>query len=363
MTAKEHENLFQWSKKLHWLRWNEEGQCWELYLDNHMMQTWRMCEARFFEDHLVGLKGKNEHVWFLDFGTAVHTMVEYYYLHFRDADFDVMYWAGTLGFKVWTEMRMDEYYSKGTQWHHKNYEYLGGALGFGALLLQYANHFKAENERFRVIGTELYFGKAKEVPLLDNPYRYSWAPFRLYLCGKIDLLVDNGTNIGPMDHKTSSFFGGKNPATSYELHDGMTGYVYAAKKLLEQEFKNDYGTDKYNFLARNTNQIFMNFLQVKPEDDPSKRFKRLPLYKTNNQLEEYVGRQISTASSIFNLLCNGNRKPFYNTMVCDNYMRHTCPHKRLHSQNDEQSRLTILNADYTTGNHWDPENRDNDNIL
>jgi PD-(D/E)XK nuclease superfamily len=347
--------LEQYAAELHWLKIAKDGVP-ELYLDNHMMQTFRMCEARFVEDFVNGYGSKGR-IWFLDLGTLVHKMIEVYYLNRTHALFSTEYWAIQLGMQLWKAMDMD-YYENHPMWQ-KEFKGLNGCYGLCTLLLQYAAHFKLENERLRVIGTELYFGKGKEVPLLtktfeDNHGKYEkWIdslPFRLYLSGKIDLLIDDGVSIGPMDHKTSKDFRGKNPLINYEIQEGMTGYVYAARQL----------TKAFPELARRpANKIWMNFLQIKDEKNIQDRFKRLPLYKTDEQLEAYRLRMIRTASKIFQLLST-DAVPDYNTSACTNWMHQTCPYHSVHRQGSKESELLILNANFTKIPIWNPETVDKD---
>ena len=364
LTTYELDTLLKWTEKLHWLKIGDDG-IPELYLDNHMMQTFRMCESRGYLDFVEGYKAKGAHLWFLDFGIAVHKMIEYYYVHRKDQNFDVLEWAGKLSREVWMKLDIDTYYAKGKPWHHKNYETLGGWLGFSALLLQYAQHFHIDNERFRVIGAELYFGKGREVLLHDSGTKgaeVAGLRFRLYLSGKIDLLVDDGHNIGPMDHKTTSAFMGKNPIVTYEVHEGMTGYVYAAKALLRHSY-DIYSKELTGHPDRLTNKIFMNFIQVKPEANPNERFKRTPLFVTDYQLEQYRKRQISTAARILQLLIYPNLVPTRNTMACTNYMRHICTYHGVHRQNSPDSELVTINSQFDLGPIWDPEDRANDAVV
>lgn len=358
--------LIEWSKQLHWLKVPVYGVP-ELYLDNHMMQTFRACESKFWLEFVEGYGSKNHHAWFLDFGTAVHSMIEYYYMHRKDPNFDVFVWSNVMAEEVWNKLRIEEYYSPGKPWAHNGYETLGGLAGFKLLMLQYAHCFQQENERFRVIGAELYFGKAKEVPLGEASDKQ---PFRLYLCGKIDLLMDDGYSIGPMDHKTSSNFYGKNPSISYEVHEGMIGYVYAARALVKKIVEAErviYGTNG----ERNVNKIWINHIQVAPLPEKrrngtipelSERFRRVPHFYTDWQLEQYRLRQISTAQSIIGLLLD-SRLPTRNTMMCTNYMRHTCSFQEVHRQNSAEAELIQLNSSFTKRPIWDPENRDNDNLI
>ena len=42
--------------------------------------------------------------------------------------------------------------------------------------------------------------------------------------GRIDLLVDNGTKIGPVDHKSTACFDGYE-SNDFDPHEGITGYI------------------------------------------------------------------------------------------------------------------------------------------
>lgn len=350
---KQYEKL---ATQLHWFKLGEDGVP-ELYLDNHMLQTFRMCEARFQEDFIHGYHGKSDHVWFLDFGSVLHTMIEEYYINRKDPAFNILKWAGNSAKNCWEVYNMDELYNEKSPWHHKDYLTLGGFVGFSALLLQYATIFHQENERFRVIGAELYFGKGKEVPL-TNDFQHELSGFKMYLCGKIDLLMDDGSSIGPMDHKSTGHFKGKNPVANYELNDGLTGYVYAAKQLLTQHREvGGLDIDANLNKVRSVNKIWVNSIQVTPDKDPSNRFKRVPLYKTDFQLEEYRLRQVSTGARIFQLLMNPAMAYNYNTMVCNNWFHRTCSYQEVHRQNSRENQLTILNSSFNKGNIWNPEEK------
>lgn len=378
------DSIHQLEHELHWLQFGEDGVL-EIYLDNHMLQTFRMCESRFFEEFVEGYKPKGSlgRIWFLDFGVCVHKAVEIYYIDRKKGAFDLMGWISKIARKIWDEKDM-EYWANEDLWKgHKynSYKDLGGFLGFCGLLFQYAQYFSIENERFRVIGTELYFGKNKEVPLYESRLAKTYFdhgfncfvtegfndwPFRLYLAGKIDLLVDDGYSIGPMDHKTSRDFMGKNPAINYEIQEGMTGYVFAAKAIIKnfKTYQDVNSNERIEFgIDRKVNKIWMNFLQVKPaKANMADRFKRVPLYKTDEELEMYRQRQISTAVRIYQLLENykedgSGLQPFYNHMACTNWMHRNCLFQPVHRQNSRASQLTILNTDFVKDQSgvWNPE--------
>jgi len=163
-------------------------------------------------------------------------------------------------------------------------------------------------------------------------------------------LIDDGQSIGPMDHKTSKDFRGKSPITGYEIQEGMTGYVFAARKLMQN----------FPEVARKPcNKIWMNFLQIKEEKNIQDRFKRLPLFKTEEQLEDYRRRMIRTASKIYQLITT-SAMPDYNTSACTNWMHGICPLHSVHRQGSKESELVILNANFVRGKIWNPETIDED---
>ena len=165
------EKLSQYSQRLHWLKIAEDGVP-ELYLDHHMMSTFRICEAKFTEEFIYCVAPQGHRVWFLDLGTAVHFMVELYYTHRKEPQFSIPLWATATASKIWTGLDMDYYRTSEFEKDRKNYSALNGFLGFSTWMLGYATYFSKENERFRVIGTELYFGKSEEVPLYDGSAIY-----------------------------------------------------------------------------------------------------------------------------------------------------------------------------------------------
>lgn len=344
------------AENLHWFEIGQDGVI-ELYLDNHMMQTFRACEAYFMEAFIKKC-GSSHQVWFLSLGVAVHKMVEIYYLTRNKPGFTLENWAKGNGVHIWNALNMDQFKEL------DEYKNLGGLIGFLGLLVEYAAYFTHDNERFRVVGTELYFGKGKEVllnkidpvPMYDECGQY---PFRLYLAGKIDLLMDDGEAICPMDHKTFKNFMGKNPQLSYELNDGLTGYVFAARKLV-QKF-NAENSDGQKIERKLANKIWMNYIQISrvgKDKTSADRFKRMPLYKTDQQLEDYRQRQMRTGQNILSLLLNrpnieAKFNPTYNTNMCSNWMHRECPFKQVHRL-DSNSHDLILKSNFVT-KEWKPE--------
>lgn len=336
--------------RIHWCVLADDGVI-EFYLDNHMMQTFRACEERGVLDFVEGYGGEGR-VWFLDLGSVFHEIMESYYVTRSVLNFATFDFLSSVVPFVWNKYDMFYYEKlKDDDINKKGYTELGGFAGLMQLMTQYCAHFSKDTEHFRVVGSELYFGKGKEVTLLDHLYNTdlekSPFPFRVYLCGKIDLLIDDGSSIGPMDHKTAANFMGKSPIRNYEIHDGMTGYVYAARHLVNQ-------MPQINRLQ--VNKIWMNCIQIKLEADSMKRFRRLPIYKTDQQLEQYRQRMISTAQRIFTLLSYPEIVPQQNHMMCSNYMHRTCTYYDVHRQATKEDQQRILDVFFVKKEElWNPE--------
>lgn len=312
----------------------------EFFLDHTLLSSLRMCEARFDLDHIKNYRSK-ETPWALDFGKLVHDCMEFYYkkeLAGSKPEYREMF---EFGAKLWRDRNYDKYINT------PQFKAVGGMPGFIALLGQYL-HFYQGQDRLKPIGLEIAFGKNKEVPLLDNHLAYKFAPFRLYLSGRMDFIFDDGRKIGPLDHKTFSIEG-KNPMTGYEIQEGMTGYIYAMHYLVKQLKEQNPDID----LNRETNVLWLNFILTKPCTDLNKKFQRIPLYKTQPQLEDWRLRQISTASKLYSLLFQ-ERPPDYNAHVCTNYWHSVCPYQRVHRLARKEDQEFILKTDFVA-EIWNPE--------
>lgn len=340
--------------RIHWIQLSSDGVI-EFFMDNHMLQTWRACEARGYLEFVEGWSAQGK-IWFLDFGSVVHKLMEIYYVKRYDPNFDIHAFCLNTVSNVWKEFDLDWYGNQKPP--EKGYEELGGLLGLMSLMTGYTTMYRYDTERFRVIGSELLFGKSKEVPIYEphplayTPHNiyYNVFPFRLYLSGKIDLLLDDGHTIGPMDHKTFGYFRG-NPLTTYELNDGLTGYIYASQYLVRKLQVEG---------RRDVNKIWMNMIQVKPTDPKlplSERFKRMPLLKTSQQLEQYRERQLSTVKRIFDLLSYpGLITPIFDTFICNNYMHRQCSFFNVHRQSSLEDQKKMLEANFVRREKlWNPE--------
>ena len=121
--------------------------------------------------------------------------------------------------------------------------------------------------------------------------------------------MDSGNAIGPLDHKTTAFFKG-NPTNSYDPQEGMTGYVFATQQILKLQFPELLS-------SRKVDRIWMNFAQITPTANALERFKRVPIFKTDWQLEQYRLRQLRTFHKIYDMVILGERAD-WNTSVCNN---------------------------------------------
>jgi hypothetical protein len=229
---------------------------------------------------------------------------------------------------------------------------LNGFNGFVLILIGYSEHYAKNYDKnnLKCVALEIGFGKNKEVPILEDAGLYSYAPFRLYLSGRLDYIFDDGNRIGPLDHKTYSRAG--NPQLPFEVQEGMTGYCYAMthmyKKLREAlNFPESY--------VRRTDTVWMNHIFVPSELDPHKKFQRIPLYKTEYQLEQWRQRQISTVASLHQILFEG-RLPNWNTSVCTNWYHGNCTYHPVHRLGSERDMFIILNSQFTRDQEvWNPE--------
>ena len=229
------------SDKYNWIVYNEETGEVDIFLDNHSMQSFRSCESYFDLSILQRRQLKTGFSWSLEFGILFHKVMEILYankLCSAEKAINLIPAAQTL----WAKHNMDEKYKE-----HKSYKSLGGFEGFIGLIAQYSSFYNQDLERLRPIAIEVPFGRSKECLLgsfmsLDHRGEYDeWnslyqkIKINCYLTGRIDFLMDSGSAIGPMDHKTTAFFKG-NPMQTYEVQEGMTGYIYATHSLIQKMF-------------------------------------------------------------------------------------------------------------------------------
>jgi hypothetical protein len=334
---------------LPWLRYDHTKRKLIVIADNHLLSTYRSCPQHFLFYALEGWKRKGsvrvdetERNWFLDFGILIHKQLEYYYLHFRDTDFDVVHWATSMTLAAWETQRMDIHAE------HKEYKTIGGVHGLIALLMQYATVMSPQNELLRVLGTEVAFGSNLEVPLLsaqeENP------DYEFYLAGRMDMIMDDGYFICPMDHKTMGRFTG-DPGLRFINDEGPTGYIFALKTVLPQFLGED------QILKRDCNRIIMNLICKTPQANPIERFRRVHLRKTTEQLEAYRRRMVTTCGRLLadvTSYAEGWSVP-RNTSMCQNWMHLTCSYFDVCRQQSREAELITLSNGFIKAPLWNTE--------
>ena len=331
--------------RLPWMYYDHRKQRLIVVVDNHLMQTYRACSQHFIHAHVEGwhrrafVQSVGKHrIWYLEFGFLLHKMLELYYPNFRNKDFSIDEWATVRGLAEWLEADMDMFANE------KEYKLIGGKHGFIGLLHQFATTFTAENELIRIIGSEISFGRAGEVPLYIGP------GLEVYLAGRMDLIIDDGYFICPMDHKTEGKFRGE-PGLKYQTEDGPTGYIYALAHILPKI------VPAGELLKRDCSKILMNLIQKTPADDPKERFKRVPIRKTTDQLEDYRQRMVSTVQHIVTDMETyvSGFAVMRNTTACTNWFFRECVFRDVCRQSGKDNELNTLQNGYIQLPIWNTE--------
>lgn len=353
------QQLIEWVKerKLPWIYYDESTGRLTLVIDNYLLSMYRSCAAHFMLVAVDGWHRKSisqdvQREWALDFGILFHKMMELYYRDFQKPDFDLKDFAIKAAAEEWYSMKMDVHLN------HKECQAMGGYPGFAGMMIQYATQFKAENERLRVLATEVPFGRNKEVPIFSQFHRATskdsgeviWCEADIYLAGRLDIIADDGFHILPLDHKTMGSFRG-DPLSRFVVDDGPTGYVFALNAILPQIMP-----DSVERLKRECNQIQMNLISKAIPKEGS-RFKRFPLYKTSDQLESYRLRVIQTCNHLLSdlkLVARGLGVP-RDTSKCSNWYFRDCPFLDVHRQASRDAEQATLNNGFIQLPIWNTE--------
>jgi hypothetical protein len=214
------------------------------------------------------------------------------------------------------------------------------------------------------VDTEISFGRAREVYLgylghfysgndrfgLTSPY---YSGINCYLTGRIDLLVDNGTKIGPVDHKSTARFDGYE-SNDFDPHEGITGYIFAINSILKAQ--REKCESRGGILVPQTcNTGWIHHISL-ADSDP--RFKPTLITKTNQQLEEYRMRQLRACKRVYELASSSAKLENYGavefaTDKCNNIYNSPCPFRELHRQPFIQREGTIAQF-YEIKPAWNP---------
>lgn len=347
--------LIAWvqESQLPWLSFDPSTGRLFFVIDNTLLSQYRGCPAYFMLSSVEGwrrksISGDTAREWALDFGTLFHKMMELYYKHFKESDFNLTKFAIDAAATQWYQMLMDVHLG------HKECQAMGGYPGFAGMLIQYATQFKAENEHIRVLATEVPFGRNKEVPI----YQQSdicrndsvGCEADIFLSGRLDIIADDGFYIFPIDHKTMGSFRG-DPLNRFTVDDGPTGYIYALNTILPTIAPPEL------ILKRECNRIQMNLISKSIPKEGS-RFKRLPLYKTTDQLSSYRLRVIQTCNHILSdleLYARGIGGVPRDTSKCENWYFETCPFQDVHRQASREAELATLSNGFIKMAIWNTE--------
>ena len=326
----------------------------EMYLDNHMLSAFRECQGYFeeqFLSHPNQMFVPTGRTWSLEFGQYFHKCMEYFYQGQRDdwegvfqgVDNSVEVKQDFMSFlqicsDLWTVYDLDFYMSKEFEKNiGKSCRALGGHEGALTLFTQYyRTHFR--QERFRFVGQELSFGRNKEVLIGE------WNMGRFYYCGRIDMIVDDSIAIGPMDHKTTSYFDGEE-RDNFTPDDGMQGYVFSVQRMLGEAFKEQ---------GKVCNTMIINHISVRAPSNGSERFKKSYILYTPLQMDRWQGRQMATFKQIYRVL-SGTESVTWDTAKCNNWHHRKCSYKMLH-ETAPAFRDGIAAKFYQIKDAWNPYN-------
>jgi hypothetical protein len=137
----------------------------------------------------------------------------------------------------------------------------------------------------------------------------------------------------------------------FETEEGPTGYIYALSKILPQFVPED------QLLKRDCSKILMNLIQKKPASTPQERFKRVPIRKTSQQLEDYKYRMCHTVKHLLLDLeqyVTGWAVP-RNTTACTNWHMTTCAFRDVCRQSSREAEQATLNNGFLKLPIWDTE--------
>lgn len=310
----------------------------ELYADHHMLSSLRKCEGYFVESILNrSFRGR---AWFFDFGIWIHECVEYMYTYYlKNQEYCSVPQLVDFGALRWNQLKIPEYHRD-----NKNYIKMGGFSGASKLLLDYWRNYGQTREPYKIIGTELPFGRDKEVYL--GEIEIGGQRVRCYYSGRIDIIADDGYSLLVLDTKSANRFSG-DESDNFNPHEGMMGYVYALREIVKKNFPS---------IQKPANRVVINHISVADVKDYRERFKRTPITYSYAQLDEWRVRQLRTFKRLYELSVLGETAD-WNTDTCNNMYFSDCAYKGLHRL-DAASREIVRKGQYITIEPWNPYRED-----
>jgi hypothetical protein len=313
----------------------------EIYADHHMLSSSRLCEARF-KLSILNRYGSKERVWSLEFGQWIHSALEYFYGSLKTGNlFDFQTFLER-GADLWNSYQM-EYFNTPTHTHPR-YKDVGGVKGALALLKEYHDYYGNGRERLRIVGTELSFGLEREVPLgiIEVPYDGKIIRVAIFLTGRADMIVDDGVFVGPLDHKSKSYFSG-DESSNFKPHEGMIGYAFAVNCMLGEQVAKE---------GKQCRQTIVNHISLRAPKEGKERFKRTYISYTPTQYADFVERQKISFRRVYELAVL-ERLADWNTQVCGNIYFRDCEFKTVHDKSPEHEEL-LLKQYYVIKPEWNP---------
>jgi len=346
----------------HFCTLGEDG-VMELYLDNMTLSSFRKCQG-YWGEWITSHPGKTlvqrGRKWSFEFGAYFHKMMEFFYQAQRE-DWEGIFITNINGTEqrykqdlitflqivndYWDKYDLNYFMEKEFKTNiGKTAQVLGGRIGATNLFMEYYKKYWRQ-ERYRFIGWELSFGRDKRIPICLPRDNYN---FRGYLVGRIDLLLDDTTNISPLDFKTTQYFDGFEQE-DYKPHEGIQGYVYTGNCLLPEEFK---------ARGRSCNSALIRHVSIRKPSDGSDRFKTSTILYTHQEMATWKNRQEKTFRDIYNALIN-EEVLTWNTDLCNMWFyNNPCPYLKLHKE-PLVEREGIINTFYQIKEGWSPERNGN----
>jgi hypothetical protein len=336
----------QASQKYHWIKYDPKTNTIDMFCDHQMLSTLRQCESKFQFEHILNIRPKGHKAWNLVFGAWMHYCFEVYYNSIKVSSTgqplsvnDFVAYAKN----KWAEMNLEAY--KG----ENKFDEVGGWNGALTLMIEYYAFYMSHH--MRVVACEVAFGYDKEVLLGSFPLKISEDEVIIvncYLTGRIDMLADNGSLIGPVDHKHAHIFRG-DEHDKFNPQDGITGYIYATNDIIRKyfpDFNKTCSTGWIYHIQGKSPSVERNTKLLRP------RFKGSRIDKTPSQLSEYAARQVSSFKRVAELIFN-DKVAEWNTSSCNNIYGRACEYREIHRQSSEYWPQTVQTLYHIT-EAWNP---------